>query len=296
MKSLGIVGGFGFIGTNCTLRLKEAGYNVTVIDNFSFSDKKNIPLNVKYIEKGYENLTEHELNFFDEIVFVACSNIIYSVDYPIETIRNNAINFYDFINKFKGKIVFTSTSSKYGNAKKYPITEETEINVSNFYDSSKYIAELFLKNRGNQTTLVLTNTYGKYQRVENPYCGVVSRMIDRVEKGLPIEIFGNGNSTRDYNHVSDVCEAILLAVEKEPLNTSINLGTGVETNSKQLATIISEAFNVPTKFTYVPERKIDGIKRRCLDNSKAKELLGWTPKTDLKTGIQKTIDWIKSQR
>src|SRR3989304_7477583 len=99
-------------------------------------------------------------------------------------------------------------------------------------------------------------------------------------KDEPYKIYGDGCSTRDYTHIDDVVEAIILACFQDAKNTEINIGTGVETSILKLASMVS---GVGTA-VYVDNRKIDGIRRRCLDIRRAKELLGWQPNYSIQEG------------
>ena len=149
--------------------------------------------------------------------------------------------------------------------------------------------EQYLKKRGNYITLRLSNVYGPYQRPENPYCGVVNKFIFNALIGNKSKIYSSVGMTRDYTYVDDVVEAVLKAVEEKALNTEINIGTGQETALHQLIQMIGGDYDL------VEGRKIDNISRRCLDISKAKELLKWEPATKIKRGIVKTKKWIKKE-
>lgn len=280
-----ISGSAGFIGSNVHYRIKQNG-----IDNFSFGVKKNVPKNHMMYEMGFECLPEDELNTYDILIHCATANIIYAIENPTKTFDINAVKTLDLFRKFKGKIVYTSTSSVYGDSSEIPTTENAEIRLSNAYDSSKYIAEEFLKQRGNYTTLRLSNVFGINQRPENPYCGVVGKFIGQYLNGQKISVIGGGNMTRDFTFVDDVVDAIELAVNQDAKNTEINIATGVETKIKDLAAMISSNYE-----THFVRRQIDTINRRCLDIQKAERLLGWKPKTDLKTGLEKTIEWQKNE-
>lgn len=285
----------GFVMSRASLHLLEVGHEVFGIENFSFGNRKNIPLELPFIEEDFNNSGSEFLNMFDVLLHGATSNIIYSQTHEIETYRTNAINTINLFSKFKGKIIYTSTASVYNNASVLPTKEDSEIHTVNAYDTSKRIAELYLQERGNYTTLRLSNLYGINQRPENPYCGVVAKMIDKAMKREPLRLHGDGKDTRDFTFVEDVVDAIVNTVESPALNTEINISTQVETSAYKLSEMICGELNQVHSIAYVDKRKIDCISRRCLDNSKAKELLGWTPKTTLEEGLKKTIEWQKNE-
>lgn len=281
-----ITGAAGFLGSNVFARIGES---TLAYDDLSFGCIENIWRGGITFECGFETLTQSMLDEADILIHCATANIIFAQTEPQKTFDINAVKTLDLFRKFKGKIVYTSTSSVYGDSTEIPTTEAAEIRLSNAYDSSKYIAEQFLKQRGNYTTLRLSNVYGVNQRPENPYCGVVGRLVYQHLTGNKLTVIGSGEQTRDFTYADDVVDAIELAVNLPAQDTEINIATGIETSIAQLASMISP--NYETGFI---ERKIDIISRRCLSIEKAERLLGWKPKTDLKTGLEKTIQWQKS--
>jgi UDP-glucose 4-epimerase len=215
------------------------------------------------------------------------------MSHPVETFRNNAANTIDFFKKnHASKIIYTSTSSVYGNAEQIPTPEDAEIKSNNAYDISKRIAEVFLQQRGNYTTFRLSNVYGMNQIASNPYCGVIGKLINATLSKITFEINGNGESTRDYTYIGDVVEAVKKAMALPALQTEINIGTGVETSVNDLVRLVTAMVDV-TRSLNVEPRAIDKITRRRLDIRKAKTLLGWQPNTTIEEGLIKTIEWYK---
>lgn len=285
MKIL-ITGAAGFVGSNLCHRLTIMGLDYAAIDDLSFGDKRRLPNQCYFLESDFGKLSDELINTYDVLIHLACSNIIYAMNQPVQTFINNGIETVKLFSRFKGKIIYTSTASVYGNSQTFPTKESDLIQLSNGYDTSKYIAELFLQQRGNYTTLRLSNVYGRFQDSESPYCGVLGKFIDKYISGAPFTIYGTGAATRDYTYVEDVIDAVLLAIESEALNTEINIATGVETSTM----FITQAIDINHEVIFGTERKIDTIKRRCLCISKAESLLNWMPKIDILTGIKNTID------
>lgn len=294
MKCL-ITGAAGFVASNLSHAIQN-DYKVTNVDSLRFGFKENLPEGCDFIQSDYNFLSEEYLGLFDVMVFCATSNIIYAMEHPLDTIKNNSVNAIEFLNKFKGKIIYTSTASVYGNADEFPTKENAEIKLTNSYDTSKRIVELYLQQRGNYTTLRLSNVFGARQRPENPYVGVLGKFIDCAIAGKPMEIYGTGNATRDYSSVDDVTDAIIKAIEFPALNTEINIATGIETSINDLGKMVWKAVDKPQQYTRKEPRKIDIIERRCLDIYKAKELLGWQPKISLDEGIKLTMDWMMAEK
>lgn len=289
-----LTGACGFVGSNISARLRKMGYYCERVDNLIFGNASNVE--GYFIKMGFEDLHKSFLDRFDILVHCATSNIIYAMDKPIETFQNNATNTIKLFQRFKGRIIYTSTASVYGQATVIPTPEDAEIRTNNAYDQSKYIAELFLQQRGNYTTLRLSNVYGTNQRADNPFCGVIGKLAYGIVNGERVKINGDGLQTRDYTFVDDVIDAIMIAIEKESLNTEINIATSRETSILDLCNMIAGQISGVSLMDNVETRKIDGITRRALDISKAQKILGWKPKISIEEGIRKTIEWIKTTK
>lgn len=269
-------------------------------DNFSFGFTQNIDAHIPFDMEDFKNYSENYLNTFDVLIHGATSNIIYSQSNELETFKNNAVNTLKLFQKFKGKIIYLSTASVYNNATVIPTPETYTVHTVNAYDNSKLIAEIYLQERGNYTTLRLSNVYGINQRPDSDFCGVIGRMIYKALRVQPIEIIGDGTSTRDYTFVSDVVEAIVKAVDLPAMNTEINIASQRQFSAIDLVNVIHRQIKDAYKLRlpldiYIPNRSIDTISRRCLDISKAKELLEWSPEVSLEEGIENTIVWMKGE-
>jgi len=294
-----LTGCAGFIGSNIAKRLIDNGHEVYGYDNLSFGYEKNVPTGVNFYPTRSLSIPKEIIDAADVIVDAATHNLIYAMNNPMHVIFNNAVDamiFFDRIPKEK-KIIYFGTSSIYGNAEEIPTPETAKIDLSNGYDTSKFIAELFLKSRGNVTVLRLTNTYGPNQHPCHEYSGVIGKMIGQALNKQPIEVIGSALQTRDFTYVGDVVDATMLAIEQPAKNCAINIGTGIETSILDLTKIIKEQVPDQSGFTIkeIPARAIDKITRRCLLIERAKYELGWVPKTRLLTGIKQTIDWQLSE-
>jgi len=289
MKIL-LTGCAGFIGSNIARYLVKSGHYVVGIDDMSFGFRENLPEGLFFMQMDFK-----DYNFKDEydcIIHCATTNIIYGSDHPIETFKNNSEKTIDFFNRFKGKVIYLSSCSVYGKIDSLCAKETEGIKTNNPYSLSKYAAEQYLRCRKNFTTLRLSNVYGPGHNPRGKYCGVVNKFIYNIYHDNPIDIYNSGEDTRDFTYVDDVVEAVIKAMYMPSLNTEINIGTGIQTSVNDLCSMINSFF--PSKalaFKNVPSRKIDDVKQRCLNIEKAKKLLKWEPRTNLKNGLQKTIDW-----
>lgn len=281
-----ILGSAGFLGSNIVKRLYTLGHDICGVDNFWFGYKENIEFEYPFLNSNVADITD--LDKYDIIVSAYCSNIIYAMKDPIGTYENNIVSGMKCFSRFKGKIIYLSTSSVYGNADIYPTKESCPMSLKGAYAISKYIMEEYLKTRGGFTILRLSNVYGYNQRPENPYCGVINKFIYNKLKNKKSKVSGGLEASRDYTFVDDVVDAVVKAINIPALNTEINIGTSTETTIAELIKLIGGDYDM------VEKREIDNISRRCLDIEKSKSYLGWEPKTLLKDGIKKTTQWIKT--
>lgn len=293
MAKIFITGCAGFVGSNVVKRLIELGHTVGGCDSMMFGYEKNLPEDFKFTKFDISGL---ELSDLDWDILVSChtANIIFAQRNEIHTHQINTLDTIELFRDFRGKIIYTSTSSVYGNAEQFPTKEDAPIKLTNAYARSKYCAELFLQDRGDYSTLRLTNVYGTNQRPDHPYSGVMGKVLNTMLHGGEISVYGDGQQTRDFVYVDDVVDAIVKAIDLPAQNTEINIGTKIETSVNQLIKIAEQYQNEEYKIRNVTPRAIDTVDRRCLDNSKALELLGWSPKTDIHLGIAKTVDWLLS--
>jgi GDP-L-fucose synthase len=152
----------------------------------------------------------------------------------------------------------------------------------------------------NGVNLIPVNMYGPHDHFNLTSSHVIPALILKVHNAIidnkpEIVIWGTGNASREFLFAEDCAEAISLALEKDISPSPINIGTGSEIKIIDLVKTIADIMNFQGIIRY-DESKPDGQPRRCLDTSKAKKLLGFEAKTDLSTGLQKTIDWFLKTR
>lgn len=290
-----ITGIAGFVGSNVANRLHELGHEVFGVDNLVFGCKENLYPDIKWENRCMSTVTSKELKEYDLLLHMACNNIVFAIDDPIATFTTNSHKSISLFEKC-GKdmpIVYTGTSSIYGNSELIPTPESAEVKLTNAYDTSKYITERYLRLRGNYTTLRLSNVYGKNQRQYGNIKGVIYGILHAAIHGEDIEVNGDGTQTRDFTYIDDAVNAIYQAIIQNNKNTEINIGTGVETSIND---IVSNALFINddslSNVKLIPRRANDGINRRCLDIYKAEQILGWKPTFTLLEGMIRTNQWI----
>jgi dTDP-L-rhamnose 4-epimerase len=140
------------------------------------------------------------------------------------------------------------------------------------------------------------NVYGARQALSNPYTGVCAIFSGRLLNGNSPLIFEDGEQTRDFVHVSDIVQANLLALESERANyEAINIGTGVATTVKEVSRLLSKGLGLSLEPEVVGKYREGDIRHCVADISKARDLLGYSPKVTLEQGIPELLSWVRAQ-
>lgn len=284
MRAL-VTGSEGFIGKNLVEALKARGDTVFEYDIKTGKDIRAVK---------YGDLPE-----CDVIYCLACINQVVAEGDRFLSEQVNALSPLCMALEAKrlgAKLIFTSTASVYGNAKQIPTPSSAKCHALSIYARHKQFAEKWIKETGcDYTILRLSNVYGPHQTTENPYCGVVGRFFDQALKGEPLTIIGDGSQTRDFTYVGDVVNWLLAAAEPhrwdvvEYLEGSkgiFNVSHGMETQLRWLAGEINSLVRQEMVEEFVPERSVDGIKRRCL-------IPDLHCPTTLSEGLNLTYEWLK---
>ena len=183
------------------------------------------------------------------------------------------------------------------------LTDEiAPFNSSSIYALSKQVQEEMGLMIGstygiNTTILRFFLVYGSRQAPSNPYTGVCSIFSSRLIRGKPPIIFEDGKQSRDFVNVDDVCQALLLSIDKKAADGEIfNVGTGLPITIKEVADLITEKINPSLKPIYSQQYRVGDIRHCVADISKIKNKLGYKPSITFKKGIDEFIDWIKTQK
>ncbi len=309
-KKVLITGAAGFVGSNLMRAVYDAGGEITALDDLFTGDLKNIDNDIKY--KFIEgSVTDAELvtklvKDADYVAHLAARNIIVSTKNPRDDYASNiggTLNILMAAREAQNvKIVYTSSASVYGNPMHLPISEnETPLTFSP-YSVSKLAGEnyctAFYETYGVHVSAVrYSNVYGIKQDPSNPYCGVVSKFIEAIANDKVISVHGDGQQTRDFTYVTDTVEATLIALLSPRSDGMVfNVGSGFEVSVLKLADEIGKAFGKEPRIEHIDRRDIDNIRRRVLNIEKIRSRLRWQPRTTLRQGIQRTVEWWRSTR
>jgi UDP-glucose 4-epimerase len=290
-----VTGGAGFIGSNLVDALIERGDQVIIIDNLVNGKKENLNPKAEFHQLDIRNL-EAIKPLFGGVDYVfhlaALPRIVPSI---IDPILSNDVNLNGTLNvlvaardaKVK-KVVYSASSSAYGNQTKMPITEDMPVHPLSPYAFQKYAGEMYCKlfsDLYGLSTVCLRyfNVYGKRQALEGAYCLVMGIFTRQRLEGKFMTITGDGEQRRDYTSVIDVVRANILATISEKVGHGevINIGRGRNYSVNELADMIGGPR------TYI-EPRIEA-KESLADNSKAKQLIDWEPTVNLP-------EWLKEYK
>ena len=297
MKNCYITGIMGFVGSNIAKRMIDEGWCVYGCDDLSFGTIENLKsldllVSVDWRIANFNTQLDEMMNC-DVIIHCATSNIIYAQTHRKETIDNNYHSTVDVFGKLVSagkRVIYISTTSVYGNADILPTPESAPIKLTNIYAETKWLAEHIFYLEKNACILRLSNVYGINQRHTNPYCGVIGKMIHKAVVGEDVEIIGSGRQTRDFTYVEDVCDAVVLAIEKKATGI-YNVSAMQELSIVHIVALLQTLLEKFVSQEHIEKRSIDNIDRRSIDSTKIQTELGWKLKHTFEQGLQKTIDW-----
>ena len=282
MKIL-VTGGAGFIGTNLVKRLVEEGHEVVCLDNFSTGKHSNKIEGARYIDMDLTKL---------ELVWQWQHFVRYDVVYHLAAIARIQPSFHNPIGYFEANAVATMNLAKMCAEANTPLIYAGSSShhsglYSNPYTFSKSIGEEILHMIKYNYDLKFAiarfyNVYGPYQLTEGGYTTLIGRWINNIEKGLPCEIYGDGEQRRDFTHVDDIVDGLL------KMNTSLAYGKTFELGRGKNYSVneVAEMFNIDPIYK---DPKPGEARNTLCESSLAKEILGWEPKKEL-------VSYIKSYK
>lgn len=291
MGSVLITGGAGFIGSHLTERLIAESHQITVVDNLSRGNLRNLSAILNEINFIKGNITDYNLMSKlvknSDITFhlASLSRVIPSIENPTLCFESN-VHGTEIVarlcSKYNKKLVFSSSREVYGTALNIPVDEDQLLNPENPYGASKVwgekVIDVYSRCYGlNYNILRLTNVYG-----ERDFERVIPIFIEKALKNEELIVYG-GQQLLDFVHVNDVIEAFLhtFAFNEKAI---FNIGSGEGITVIGLIKLIDEITNGKHKIVLREKRKGE-VERFVANINKAKKLLDWVPKTELKEGV-----------
>lgn len=287
-----VTGGAGFIGSHITDACLDKGFEVHVIDDLSGGKIENVNKQAAFHKLDIRNHDDIKAVIEGaKYVFhtAALARVQLSIDDPV---RTHDVNVNGTMNVLIAsheanveKVIYSASSSAYGDQKTLPLVETMPINPKSPYGLHKLVGEQYCRvwsivYRLQTVCLRYFNVYGPRLDPDGAYALVIGKFLKQRSLGEPLTITGDGTQTRDFTHVSDVVAANLLAAEcKEAAAGDVfNIGYGRKTSINDLAELIG-GDNVHIEARLEPHDTE-------ADNTKARKVLGWEPKVSLEEGIQ----------
>jgi len=311
-----VTGGAGFIGSHTCEALLARGESVICIDSFNdYYDPKQKELNIKECTKNSKfklyredirNLDKlkqiFKENEIDKIIHLAAyAGVRYSIQNPLlyaDVNINGTMNLLDLAKSYKiQNFVFASSSSVYGNNKKVPFSETDNVDFPiSPYAATKKSCELMCHTYHklydlNVTCLRFFTVYGPRGRPDMaPY-----KFTKIIDEGKELPMFGDGTTKRDYTYVSDILNGILAALDKDLEFEIINIGNSSTIELREFITVIEKLLDKKANIKKKPMQPGD-VNNTFADVSKAKELLGYSPKISVEEGMKKFVSWYKKNK
>jgi len=301
-----VTGGAGFIGSNLVRALLERGDDVRVLDNFSTGNRANLEgLDVEIVEgelRSYERV--HNAVRDTEVVYHlgALGSVPRSVQDPL---TSNAVNVEGTLNVLLAardvgvrRVVFSSSTSVYGSSRQLPTSETTPPDPLSPYGVAKLAAERYcisfsrVYESFESVVLRYFNVFGERQSPSSQYAAVVPLFITAIATGLPVQIHGDGEQSRDFTYVGNVVDATILAAEApEASGEAFNIAAGSPASINTIADTIASILGEPVTREYLPSRAGD-IRDSWADLSKAERILGYHPSIGLEEGLRRTVGFL----
>ena len=305
MKVL-VTGGAGFIGTNLTLNLLSSGYEVKVFDDLSTGLKANIPKDAEFVNASILESSQIDKAIKDCEVVVhlgARGSVPRSIKDPIATHNVNAtgtLNVLEAARNSQCHYIFSSSSSVYGSNMILPKNEDMVLRPITPYAASKMSGEAlslgYAKSYGLEvSTFRFFNIFGPWQRPDHEYAAVLPKWISKCIKGDEIEIFGDGEQTRDFTYVGTVVSIIKNCISDKVRHPEpVNLAYGNNISLNQVIHLLKNSFP-DLKVKYLSPRDGDVLHSKN-DPKLVKSLYPNVYVEKFETSLQGTINWFKKSK
>lgn len=304
--SVMVTGGAGFIGSHTVDALLDQGIEVWVLDDLSSGSLRNLQAWRRNRKLHFRKSTITQFKAVESIAGKVDAIIhLAAIVSPYVSLKRpeiaNEVNVSGTLNVLRAalkkqvnRVVFASSSSVYGNASIMPISEDQPLDPITPYGVSKLSAEKYCRiftHTYNLSTVALRyfNVYGERQSA-NPYSGVIAIFAKHLAKGLQPTIYGDGEQTRDFVHVSDVAKANLQALRtNRGIGDAFNIGTGQATTINQMFAALDELFKRPDISPVYSAARQGDIKQSYADLTRSRTVLGFEPKIEFKRGLELLI-------
>jgi UDP-glucose 4-epimerase len=299
-ESILILGGGGFIGRHVVERFVQSGAKVTVLDRFMPDDLDRSSVNWIVGSTSDQDLLKNALVGISHVIDLASSEkpgtLITSIADHISNTVGNTLRIAETCQRagVKSYIYTSSGGTVYGETSLEVLTEDCPCKPINYYGAGKLTIEQYLRllSRGGDfkaIVLRLANPFGERQRAVQGQ-GFIAAVFNALKSGEALEIWGKGDTIRDFIYVGDVADAFYHAVLYYGYESVFNIGSGMGRSLNEILAVIEDKCGQIVQKKYLETRNID-VKRSILDISRAERELKWHPKTEFGDAIFRTKLW-----
>lgn len=318
-KKFLMIGGAGLIGSHTVDELlKQEVAEIRIYDNFTRGSEENLENalkdpRVKIFHLGGElmhrDILDAAMKDIDGVFHFAALWLLHCWDFPRSAFEVNIGGTFNvleaMLNNGVKRLVYSSSASVYGDAVEEPMTEDHPYNNTNFYGATKIAGEAMCrslyhryKDTGKAFDYVglrYMNVYGARQDYHGAYIAVIMKILDRLDKGLPPMVYGDGSQAYDFVNVVDCGRANVCAMKADTTDQNYNVGTGIKTTIKELAELILEITRSDLEIQYEPGG-MTFVKNRIGSPVKATEEIDFTAKIPLRQGLEELIEWRRTHK
>ena len=307
-----MTGGAGFIGSHIVEELlREDVGEIVIYDNLTRGSRENLEValqdsRVRVFEGDimHTDVLNAALMGIDYVFHLAALWLLHCYEYPRAAFQVNIEGTFNVLeacvrHQVK-KLVYSSSASVYGDAVTIPMTEEHPYNNRNFYGATKIAGEhmcrAFHDRYGlDYVGLRYMNVYGARQDCLGAYTAVMMKMLDNIDQGKPLVLYGDGSQTYDFVYVTDVARFNVCALRAQTTDNFYNVGCGIGTSIKELADLLLEITGSNVGIQFEPAGQTF-VTQRIGSTERAQSELGFGAKVTLADGLQRVIQWRRSEQ
>jgi UDP-glucose 4-epimerase len=312
-KKIVVIGGAGLIGSHTVdLLTREDVGEIVVYDNFARGSRSNLAAalrdpRVKVFEAGGDICQTDILNAALEgahgVLHFAALWLLQCYDFPRAAFDVNIRGTFNVLEACAAngveRLVYSSSASVYGDAVEEPMTEDHPFNNTNFYGATKIAGEAMARAYYHRWKLPFVglrymNVYGPRQDYKGAYIAVIMKMLDAIERGEPLKVYGDGSQAYDFVYVGDCARANLCALRAETVDRFYNVGTGRRTSIRELAEMLLHLTGSNVPIAYEPQG-LSFVKNRVGSPVRAGAEIGFTAEVVLQEGLRRLISWRREQ-
>ena len=308
-KKLLVIGGAGLIGSHTVEALtREDVGEIVVYDNFVRGTQENLAValgdeRVRVFEIGGDicqtDILDAALKGADVVLHFAALWLLQCHDFPRAAFRVNVEGTFNVLeaciaNGVK-RLVYSSSASVYGDAVEEPMTEDHPFNNTNFYGSTKIAGEAMARAMHHRYGLPYVglrymNVYGPRQDYRGAYIAVIMKMLDSIDRGEPLVLYGDGSQAYDFVHVEDCAAANVCAAKATTVDRLYNVGTGIRTSIAELAAMLLKITGSDAGIRHEPGG-LTFVKNRVGSPDRAAAEIGFQARVDLENGLRSVVEW-----